>query len=165
MVVVQEVRTKWTKATRGAPLAGERKGLPQAFLLPTVECEYLFQAYLLEESKNYIPTIKELKQSTRTVQIKKLNDLILRMLDKHTLSVGLRDNPHSGQPKRYPINNVFQLKPGQFGRILNNARYASYHGQHYYEAVYNIAFGQTVNPDRFLHSAPDHELNLINHLF
>jgi len=125
--------------------------------------EYLVQHYRMAEWESFHPTIvkRELKQSIPG------SEGLLRIARQgpNQFAFGLLGAPNGGQPKRHPVPKALVILPGQFARLVVNARHASYSGQWYSETVHNVVFGDDLPSDRFLVGVPDHEFDLKTNLF
>jgi hypothetical protein len=73
--------------------------------------------------------------------------------------------PSIGQPRRENKRRAITLKPGETARLSINGRHASYSGQFYTEATYNVAFGNNISNDVFIKAEPDSVFDLRADLF
>ena len=162
MLVVQVVEILWTKATRGAPRANERVALPRSFVFEGKAGSCLIQQYRLVEWEDFAPKLVKSEQLQSPPG--SVGALRIASLANKVLTLGFLGTPHSGQPTRHPVPEAITLSPGQYARLIVNARHTSYSGQHYSENVYNVASGLDVPTNRFL-QVPQHELDLKADLF
>ena len=163
MLVVQLVTICWTKATRGAPLSNLRAELPRAFAIDGAPAACRVQRHGIAEWDGFAPA---------PVQLESLAALpgsvgVLRVAPHKdgVLSLGILGTPFSGQPPRRAIPDAITLLPGQWARLVLNARHTSSRGQYYCETVFNVAWGEAIARDCFLAGAADHVLDLKADLF
>ena len=163
MLVVQIVEILWTKATRGAPRSNERVSLPRSFPINGATGHYFVQRHRIAEWEGFQP--KHVKSEEKQ-SVPGSEDLlrISRSVDGSFL-LGLSGAPDAGQPKRYAVPKALTIHPGEYARLMVNARHTTYSGQYYSEVVYNVANDAKIQADRFLLGAPDHELDLKADLF
>ncbi len=163
MLIVQVVEILWTKATRGAPRSNERVGLARGFAIAPGSAECLVQHHRMAEWEGFSPKV------TRLDALATLPDSIdvlgVTRENDDAFSLGILGTPDSGQPTRRPTRRALRLLPGQWARLVINARHASHSGQWYSETVFNATCGPEVISDRFLRGEPDHELDLKADLF
>lgn len=160
-MIVQVVEILWSKATRGAPRSNERACLPRAFAIGSSVAECLIQHHRMAEWKDFTPELSK----TENLSAIPRSVGVLRLVPKSdgAFAIGVFGTPDSGQPQRRAIQNAVHLLPGQWARIVLNARHTSYSGQHYSETTFNVA--SNVRTNRFLVGSPDHDLDLKADLF
>ena len=163
MLVIQSVQILWTKATRGAPQSNERVALPRAFPLDASSGEYVVQRYRIAEWEGFAPRLiaTEIKEAVPGAE----EVLRISRQSDGTFRLGLAGTPYNGQPTRHPRLNAVHLVPGEYARLVVNARHTTYSGQYYSETVFNVACGEHVPLNRFLLGSPEHELDLKGNLF
>lgn len=163
MLVVQVVEILWTKATRGAPRSNERAGLPRAFPIDLDASQCIVQHHRMAEWENFSPKlVKHEKLSNTPGSID-----VLRIIPETdgAFLLGILGTPKSGQPIRRAVHGAIRVLPGEWARLIVNARHTSYSGQHYSETVFNVSCGSGVPSNRFLSGLPEHELDLKDDLF
>src|SRR3569623_481389 len=158
---VQIVDIAWTKATRGAPRANERAALPHAFSLEPLASPFVLQRYCILEREGFAPRHlpAEAKDSIHS------SVGMLRIVSESDGTFRLGFMSGSGQPQRFRRNQVLRMAPGEYVRLVTNARHTSSSGQHYSETVFNVTCGEGVGVDRFLKTPPDREFDEKAHLF
>jgi hypothetical protein len=163
MLVVQVVEIIWTKATRGAPRSNERAALPRAFVIGGGLGEYVVQRHRMAERESFRPTLvdSEIKDTVPGSE----GVLQISNGENGSFKLGLLGTPGSGQPKRHAVMRAINIAPGQYARLMVNARHTTYSGQYYCETIYNVACGAKIVPNRFLQGPPDHEVDLKANLF
>jgi hypothetical protein len=113
-VVVQWVRTSWTKASRGGAAAARRNAAPVAFPLPGVAAPLMHEV-LMSEGEDFQP---------RSSQTGAVPDEIvsLRLVDG-LLRVRLEPTPF-GMPRRWRRPPALRLAPGEWLRWQINYRFS-----------------------------------------
>ena len=163
IVWVQQVDILYTKASRGAPEATRRNQLPRSFLIHSLgESSFYFEHYKLLEWSDFVPKLEESTSATSVPQ--RRNALALGMSDD-VVRLGLVWNRAIGQPRRADRPRALSIRPGQTARLSINGRYASYSGQVYTEATYNVAVGDRIANDVFVGVAPVAVFDLREDLF
>jgi hypothetical protein len=121
-VVVQWVRTSWTKRSRGEPVAARRNAAPAAFPLPPVQPPFVHEV-LMGEHDGFQPhfTVHEGLPGTVPdcgVLLNEANGL---------LQVQLAVTPF-GMPRRWRRPPAVRIAPGDWLRWQINYRFAGTHG-------------------------------------
>ena len=158
MLWVQLVEILYTKASRGAPAATRRNQLPRAFpvTFPS-DASYGFERYRCLEWSHFAPTLELAEPSEQTPHAQ--GDLVIEVEEPAVL-LGLRWNSAIGQPPRRHRLRAIALRKGQTARLVINGRHASYSGQIYTEAAYNVAFGDRLQRDAFTRGSFDQILDM-----
>ena len=163
VIWVQQIDIIYTKASRGAPQATIRNRLRRAFaMLGGGGDAFYFEHYKLLESKDFVSNLHE--TSSAASPPKRKNSLVIELAEK-SLTLGLMWNASIGQPRRNSKARAVTIKPGQTARLSINGRHASYSGQFYTEATYNVAFGDRIPAGVFLNAEPDSVFDLRADLF
>ena len=161
-LAVQVVEILWSKATRGAPRSNERAALPRAFPMlpsPTEGAVFVLQRHCMAEwVHQFSPRLEETTQAPEVPC--SLDVLRLAPLPQGGFLLGWTGTPHGGQPRRAPSRSALKLMPGQYARLVLNARHTNYSGQYYSETIYHLACGTSGTPERFTQGPPDHDLDL-----
>ncbi|WP_457324501.1 hypothetical protein [Roseateles sp. P5_E11] len=163
MLAVQVIEILWTKATRGAPRSNERVALPRAFPLDGQPRTCLVQHFKIAEWDDFQPRL--LKSEMKDHVPGSEDVLRISAMPDQAFCLGILGTPSAGQPKRHALPGVVRLLPGEFARLVVNARHTTYSGQYYSETIYNVACGDSVPADRFLAGNPDHDVDLKANLF
>ena len=125
--------------------------------------EYIVQRYRIAEWEGFMPKLMatEIKESVPG------SEDVLRISREREgpFRLGLAATPFGGRPRRHPRLKAVRLVPGEYARLVVNARHTTYSGQYYSETVFNVACGEHVPPNRFLLGSPEHELDLKANLF
>ena len=142
-VVVQWVRTSWTKRSRGGAAAAQRNAAPAGFVLPCrVEASFLHKV-VMREQDDFAPVSSLGPVGDAPVQLRE-GDGRLRVMP--------RVSPLSGLPPRRRRPPALRLAPGQWVRWRLNYRFSSAAGMQdwsYWLDTFNIAYGP-VAEDMFL---------------
>jgi hypothetical protein len=162
VIWVQQVDILYTKASRGAPQATVRNHLPRAFVMHGGADAFYFEHYKLLESTDFALNLQD--RSSAASPPKRKNGLAIE-LSENSVTVGLIWNASIGQPRRENKLRAIVLKPGETARLSINGRHASYSGQFYTEATYNVAFGNSISNDVFIKAEPDSVFDLRADLF
>ncbi len=163
MLIVQIVDIVWTKATRGAPRSNERAALPRAFPLDGTEGVFVVANHTLREPEGFVPRHESTTSSPWVPP--SIHVLTLLARPDGGFVVGVLGTPHAGQPPRRPQLEAAFVVPGEFLRVVVNARHASYSGQCYSETTFNVACGPRISGDRFVAGPPDRIVDLRVDLF
>ncbi len=164
MLALQVVEILWTKATRSAPRSNERAALSRAFPFDVEPAEYVVQHFRLAEWEGaFAPEL--VKVTSKPAVSGSEGALRIQAVPNGSFKFGFLGTPNAGQPKRKALPETFTLLPGEYARLVVNARHATYSGQYYSETIYNITCGPHVAADRFLQGHPEHELDLKANLF
>lgn len=148
VIIVQWVRTSWTKLSRGGPAAAVRNAAPIAFPLPVTHRSVVHEV-TMDEKHDFQPDFD-------------LTDLPILQPPGRTLAeVSLSENhdtlrvlpvlryPIPPRPRRPP---AVRLRPGQWLRWQLNYRHSSLTGRgdwQYHQNTLNLAYGP-IDPETFL---------------
>jgi hypothetical protein len=115
-VVVQWVRTSWTKRSRGGVAATRRNAVPVAFELPTVSAPLVHEVVMCEHD-DFQP------RSSVSHELPEADGGVLVRAEGDRLRVQLMDNP-SGMPRRWRRPPAVRLAPGGWLRWQINYRFS-----------------------------------------
>ncbi|HEY8596775.1 MAG TPA: hypothetical protein VIL85_00015 [Thermomicrobiales bacterium] len=158
IAIMQILQRTWTKAARGAPLAAQRRRLPDALPLPRVLLGEPPPRYLVQRAEFTAtipfgePSRLTIRQET-TAAPRRFDNIEIRPL-LGALQVNLRWA--WGAPWRWSRHGLFTLRPGTWGRVEYNYRSGGDEAWTYAHYVINIALTSTPTARLFLDSAPDH---------
>ena len=139
MIVVQLIRTRWTKLSRGAPGASKRNTAPVVLLVPNtpVTGEAIVHEVLFAERSDFNPswectavTLEQAKERVRPIELRD---------ESQTLRARFIWNFTAGAPER-PHGRAIRLQRGEWCQILSNGRYGYDDGWSYQSLVVNIAW-------------------------
>ncbi|MGW0802655.1 hypothetical protein [Nonomuraea sp. NPDC002799] len=152
MVIVQRIVIRWTKQTRGATEALQRREIPSAFELPPVpDAPLVVHDLLAEERTGYVPTAV-IGSHSLPIQ---LNGLRFK-LSEAAIEVARTPVRAAYPTNRFP-GKVFSLRPGEHARYRANFRFSGYSTEWYYEQwTINIAHRRWQR-DMFLAAEIDHD--------
>jgi hypothetical protein len=159
LIVVQWVRTSWTKQSRGGPEATRRNAAPIAFLLPEEPLPFVHEVLMHEHdgfqphatAKPWLPG----KTSNTGVLLRETDGL---------LRVELTPTPF-GMPRRSRRPPAIRLAPGQWVRWQINYRFSGFSsGDWTYRLdTLNLLNGPLLHTDQFL-AEPTHHINELGSL-
>ena len=158
MMVVQQVRVVWTKASRGAPGATLRNALPRALPLPLAWARYLSHLCVFTETATGFEQSDEhhrLEDDYRDHEGELLLDL-----QGEALTVGYGWTEETGLPPRREKRAAMVLQPGELGRLVVNGRHALESGHTYTQDTFNVALAEMARKDLFTSRAPDKVFSL-----
>ncbi|UNO41536.1 hypothetical protein [Streptomyces sp. MST-110588] len=149
-VVVQRVRTSWTKKSRGGSEAARRNAAPTAFPLPPGLRSVLHEV-TMRESDSFEPRMQVRDLSAHGVVLREVDGL---------LRVGPPEVTMFGMPRRNRRPPAVHLAPGQWLRWQINYRLTgSYDMSWSYRLdTFNIVYG-SAPPEVFLTSTPTHHVD------
>ncbi|WP_434450429.1 hypothetical protein [Lentzea sp. E54] len=148
-VVVQWVRTEWTKQSRGGAGATRRNGVPVAFPLPHLKPAV--HEVRLREWEDFEPVWS--KESSTIDRL----ELVLHEEDDGVLSVQLQDTMIA-TPRRWNRPSPVRLGRGEWVRWQVNHRWARPRdgGWNYLLTTLNLAYGPVSGPKLFLGTPTRH---------
>jgi len=165
MIVVQELRTRWTKLSRGAPAASSRNRTPRGLRLPVQHVQAqdsFFHRVVFAEEAAFEPQVKEAaffanaKREIAGVEIRPDASPLVVSFVWSVFACGAPARPHGKRAS---------LESGEWCQILHNGRFGYDHEWTYQSTVVNIAVLTNWNPDAFLSSPPtftmDHRAELL----
>jgi len=176
MIIIQHIKTMWTKDSRGAPNATLRNQVPKALKIEGIPQEgdqIYIHSVVADEKKSFSleQQFYKLPENSNVFHngIIKHYDAIMFYEEDGYWSFSFQDHMLViGGPHR---NNqtLFNLKVGQSGRFLINYRFAGSmfaHGAISYEQnIYNIVNCIEYNPDIFIENTPTYILDKQAKLF
>lgn len=123
---------------------------------------FSFERYRLLEWAAFAPTVGERNEAASVPG--RCGDLVIDA-STDVVTLGLRWNHAMGKPARHDKLNAITLSPGQTARLIINGRSTSHSGQIYTEATYNVAFGESLEPDVFVAARAPATLDMRADLF
>lgn len=118
-VVIQRVRTSWTKQSRGGPLAAIRNAAPVVFALPRVTPPLLHEVWM-RESEEFRPQHRSVDELPNAPEV---GGVLLRVECDGRLRVHLALAPF-GIPRRPRRPPAVRLNRGEWLRWRINYRFA-----------------------------------------
>jgi hypothetical protein len=161
MFIVQRIWTEWTKRSRGGDAAVVRNAVPDSLPLPPPSS--IGEDDGLLHDVRYCESIDFRPQSTvRPIDIDKTWEFGSLALHRRGDQVTVRfvwSWHATGAPER-KSHDAFVLAPGQWGRLKCNGRFADADsGTWWYQQdVFNVAWIEALDPNRFLNTMPDFDV-------
>jgi hypothetical protein len=131
IVIVQSIKSVWTKQSRGGRLAVARNMVAEALAVPlrglSADERFIFHSIVYDESNHFaapvinsVGVVESLRLLTGCVQIERVDGRVLARYEYDTRcgapSRAKRPGAHVGQS--------FELLPGEHGRIVYNGRFS-----------------------------------------
>ncbi len=170
MIIIQHIKTKWTKKSRGMPDSIKRNAIPRVMDIPYIYCSE--DEFLIHEISSYEDDNFLLSDSTTTTKIYKN-----RKNNKYwTFSFEPKDDILSvffrytyfehGSPSRHTSKEaICKLKINEWVSIHINGRFTSFSGQYYEQHFINIANTSSLDTVFFSYKSPIKHIDLMVHLF
>ena len=147
-VRLQRIGTQWSKEHRGNPGAARRAALPQSLLFPPVEGDpgVCLHQVTYFASRDYEPLGETLVYEPSDEDIEK--DLSLRLYWEGSLLRVL----YLGIPEGWaqPEKKLFELRPGQWGRLVDSWRITTWEYTAYMHRIVNVHNGPAVDGRAFV---------------
>jgi hypothetical protein len=159
-IIIQNICTSWTKASRGGINASARNRTPEAWKLPALPIPSSENALFLHEivygeQDLFQHPIERLKQREITNPFR--HDCFKFSFQGNTLRITFEWERSYGVPKRlnFPRTEFF-LQEHQWMRIIYNLRTSYDYGWGYKKQIYNISFFSLASPNIFTEEVPAH---------
>jgi hypothetical protein len=167
MVIVQRLRTEWTKKSRGGNEAGVRNGVPESLPLPSFEpgAKIVVHEARFLESESF-----QCRDDVTEVQPGDAFELgAMRItLQQDGLAVTFAWSwTQAGAPERWP-KKAFTLVAGQWGRLQYNGRFGPSTFDDdtwwYRKDVFNVALCESIDRNLFTRTDPDFSASFLAQL-
>lgn len=163
VILVQEIRSVWTKASRGGPAAALRNSVPEAAPFPTAAARppadrIFHQALVYGEANGFASPLKSefavSDAASLAVGCVKIHVSAGRLLVAYEY-----DHRAGGLPPRLDRpDEEITLPPGSWARVKHNGRFTG--DEWWYEKlVVNVGLFRRPDPAAFLATPPPHEIN------
>lgn len=162
VIIIQNIKTVWTKKSRGGKLASLRNGVPEAVALHPEEInrggKFIFHSLVYHESDGFR---KPVIDSTADVSGERFESGGVTVeFAAGQLVVKYEYNYKCGAPARFgpggiPHHKTFQLNLNEFGRVLYNGRFSDEYWW-YEKQVFNIGRFDKPQANVFTASKPLH---------
>jgi hypothetical protein len=170
LILLQVIRTVWTKASRGGALASRRNAVPDALPFLAALPPRHPQGILVHRVEFTEKAGFSLPASADSDSVEESSTRILGVLVERlgsNLHVTLDLDPArgvSGAPPRIAAIHggappEFSLQTGEWGRVSYNSRYSPDEGWWYEKVVANTALLEKFDPRVFLRTDPSQELS------
>jgi hypothetical protein len=148
VLVVQRIRTVWTKESRGGAGAQRRSATPTAFALPRFPAPNHLLVHEVDsnEATDFAVEERDYEQDLAPL------DLGWVVIESSAHQVGVRfasPSDLSGEP-RVRARDAFTLDRGQWGRVAYNLRHTEDRGWWYEQVFINVAAPIRTDVDRNL---------------
>jgi hypothetical protein len=164
VIVIQRVRVRWNAAARGAPSANLRRGLDRAVPLPAVTStdDVVVHEVLADEATGYQPYDEVLASGMERGR----GVGLWLAAEGSTIAVDRLPGP-AAYPRQHGTAHLFTLLPGQVGRYRANFRFTgcACNPSWFYENWLVHVSNGPVEPRRFVHGMPDHDVDHRVHLY
>jgi hypothetical protein len=148
LIVLQRISTIWTKASNGGDGATARSATPEVLDLPALTslpaAGFILHDVAYREADNFQTFSEQIEQREQIDPIR--YDCLEFAMQDRTLVVTLLWEQGRGDPRRpaFP-RTVWSFRPGQWGRITYNFRYAGEHDTIYEKCVISIGLFPTAS--------------------
>jgi hypothetical protein len=156
VVIVQVIRTRWTKASRGAPGSIDRAAVAEgtAFCPVPSGTECAVQELEADEVTGF--ALDERRWDFDEQLPTEVSGLRLTS-DNGVVEVERVVSPDSGWPPRDTPRVAFRLRQGEWGRAVRNFRHSGREHWSYTKVVVNVAsLGAPSDPSLFVGGAPNY---------
>ncbi len=162
---IQIISTHWTKASRGEPAASQRAAVPLALPLPgmlTGPTQVIYHRVTYRESSGFKPHVVD---ETVLDTLPERDVGVELHATAEGLSVAYRWERACGAPPRdiMVIGPTLRLRPGQWGRLVHNGRFAWEDTWAYQQIVFNV--GALRHSAQFVEELPDKEQRVVRALW
>ena len=164
MVIIQVIRTTWTKRSRGHPGSVARAAVPEAMVVAGVDATgpVVVDSVVAVEHDGFAPT----RTSERFDGIPARVANVVVDADAAVVTVTRKAELGRGWPTRRRDVHAFDLAVGETGRLLRNHRMSgSSIGWSYEKVVVNVAFLEAFDAGVFTRGQPTHVLDEQESLF
>jgi hypothetical protein len=157
VLLIQMIRTTWSKASRGGTAAALRNAVPETCRLPHLlprsqPITVIHTVQFAEINQFAVPTHTDV---TITVGIDKVRlDSIALYPSEDTIRVAAEWLLLAGAPRRRPISNLLELSAQHWVQIRYNLRSGLDDAWRYYKYVFNVGVFTGVSPEAFTTTAP-----------
>ncbi|QDH23084.1 hypothetical protein [Saccharibacillus brassicae] len=178
-LIVQTLTFRWGKEARGAPFSTARNEYGKAFRIPDplLHCDtaqgLLYQEILIRQDAKGFEKIHDRSSILKPSEgVYSVQGIEIQKTDSEYLC-SFRYSEECGKPirqdRRYNllVEKAFELKAGEYGRMIYNGRHTStYTGEWYYELhMINVLPTADPNPNVFIDTEPVKEYKQIAILF
>jgi hypothetical protein len=157
VLLVQLIRTTWSKASRGGRAAAARNAVPETFLVPNLPSQ--------SESTTVVHTLEfaevnqfELPTYTNVTSTPSIGKMRLHSIAIYPASQSIRIAAEwlllAGAPRRRPIANLVELASQTWVQIRYNLRTGLDEGWAYYKYVFNIGYFSSLPLEAFTTTVP-----------
>jgi hypothetical protein len=165
VVLVQRIRTVWTKESRGGTGAQRRSATPTAFVLPRLPApkHLILHEVSLNEATDFAIEEREHERDLGTLDL----GWVVIAASAHQVAVRFASpSEQSGEP-RVRARDAFSLDRAQWGRVAYNLRHGAERGWWYEQVLINVAWQARSDADRnvFVSTDPTVEQTQLSQLW
>ena len=157
ILLVQMIRTTWSKASRGGAAAAARNAVPETcripHLLPPAEPVTVVHTLEFAEINQFVSPLHTNVTMTAGIEKLRLHAIALYPA-REVIRVAAEWLLLEGAPQRRPIANVAELSAQNWMQMRYNLRSGLDDGWAYYKYVFNIGFFTSVTPEDFTMTEP-----------
>ena len=157
MIIVQRIKTEWSKVARDSAGREQRARLPEAYRLPadTLEARGSFFVHdVMRRSHNEYVADDSTATSFAPLAREAVEGPVVFGERDGELTLHFRWNAiDCGKPPR-EVRDVLTLKPGAIARVRFNGRFLDEHFTRYEDNIVNVAYECAPTLDLFVKSTP-----------
>lgn len=164
MVVIQRIKTHWTKKSRGMPNAHKRNQVPKELVLPSDmgETDLLIHEEYADEAREFQLELSLVEWSNDN----QFREISFQADGQKIQVMYTYDYYLHGQPNRDEFRKtIFHLNKDEIGSFYINGRFSSYSGQRYTQVCINVANVGSVEKDLFIGAMRKCTVNKMVNLF
>jgi hypothetical protein len=162
MLIIQEIKTFWTKASRGAPGAIGRNSVPESLLVPLNKANVRPMDRIIEHIVHY-SEYEGFANPWESVYTYKISESLrfgcvnLLLGEQYAEVIWRYDPGYIGAPGRDgPPKKVFSLHPGTWGQVRYNGRLQEEGSWIYQKIVLNVGNVERPSSSIFTDTPPDY---------
>jgi hypothetical protein len=162
MIVIQQIRMQSSHVSRVGP-GSQRSGVPEAMDVPLNRCDLSDSAMLQHLWGGSTPGGRVLTQSD-------LSPITLGCVTvdpgEEFTRVSFSWSWQGGAPARWWAEKSFELRPGEWVRMMHNGCFSGWESYWWYEkTVLNVGMFDTIQADLFTRGGPSYRYELFSRLW
>lgn len=171
IVIVQQIRTKWTKELRGGENAGKRNAVPEVARVPVHRIKadglvLVHHSLSYGEYGGFSQPYEEIHVNL-TVRPLAIGCVTIDPEKEEVIATFRYDNQCGGAPYRGWARKTLPLAVNEWGQIVYNGRFQDYNGGHwwYEKTVANVGLFERLIPGAFTKQEPVCRFSAMGELF